>query len=385
MQMKAIALVLLIGCARAEPGGGGSHEIGDDAGGSGSGSDVPNQVMFTVTKMGTGVGSVTSTPAGIDCGMTCSAEFDANTMVTLTASPTTGTTFMGWSGACSGTTSCIATLAQMQSVTAMFSCDPGTAAFSNTGQIQAWTPPAVCVSLVTIDAYGAQGGAGTTGTGKPGGLGARIQGTVPVTPLGLKIIVGGQGQSQANGHGGGGGASYVYVDAADASPLIVAAGGGGASSNSGSGGCTPGPGSDTSTPTTSTSGAGNATGGANGTGGVGGALVTSFPGGGGGAGWSANGAIGGGPGGNGGSAPKNGGAGGTTTGGAPGGFGGGGSGISTSGACGGGGGYNGGGGGNGWNGSAWGCGGGGGSFNAGTTPMNSAGVRAGDGQVTLTW
>ena len=34
---------------------------------------------------GTGGGTVTSAPAGIDCGSTCSATFPAGTMVTLTA------------------------------------------------------------------------------------------------------------------------------------------------------------------------------------------------------------------------------------------------------------------------------------------------------------
>jgi hypothetical protein len=53
---------------------------------------------LNVTKAGTGTGTVTSTPAGIDCGSTCSVPFDANAFMELTATPTIGSTFTGWSG-----------------------------------------------------------------------------------------------------------------------------------------------------------------------------------------------------------------------------------------------------------------------------------------------
>jgi uncharacterized delta-60 repeat protein len=51
-----------------------------------------------LTKAGTGSGTVTSAPAGIDCGGTCSAVFPYGTIVTLTATPTPGSVFTGWSG-----------------------------------------------------------------------------------------------------------------------------------------------------------------------------------------------------------------------------------------------------------------------------------------------
>lgn len=54
----------------------------------------------TVTRSGAGSGSVSSAPAGISCGSTCSAIYDCGTMVTLTASPSTYSDFAGWSGAC---------------------------------------------------------------------------------------------------------------------------------------------------------------------------------------------------------------------------------------------------------------------------------------------
>src|SRR5207247_6685833 len=71
---------------------------------------------------GTGSGTVTSAPAGINCGATCSASFASGTVVTLTATPAAGSTFSGWSGAgCSGTGACVLTLSAATTVTATFS------------------------------------------------------------------------------------------------------------------------------------------------------------------------------------------------------------------------------------------------------------------------
>ena len=50
-----------------------------------------------------GGGTVTSSPAGIDCGFSCSASYASGTSVQLTATPATGYVFSGWSGACTGT------------------------------------------------------------------------------------------------------------------------------------------------------------------------------------------------------------------------------------------------------------------------------------------
>ena len=62
-----------------------------------------NTFPLTVSKGGTGSGTVTSSPAGINCGSTCSATYNSGTSVTLTAAAASGSTFGGWSGACSGT------------------------------------------------------------------------------------------------------------------------------------------------------------------------------------------------------------------------------------------------------------------------------------------
>ncbi|MCP5449373.1 MAG: M4 family metallopeptidase [Gammaproteobacteria bacterium] len=75
---------------------------------------------LTVAKAGTGSGTVTSNPAGINCGADCSENYPANTAVTLTATPAGGSTFGGWSGACAGTGACQVTMNATKSVTATF-------------------------------------------------------------------------------------------------------------------------------------------------------------------------------------------------------------------------------------------------------------------------
>ena len=74
---------------------------------------------LSVSRKGLGTGNLTGN--GIDCGNDCSADYNANTLVTLTAAPATNSLFAGWSGACSGTTlSCQVTMTQAQNVTATF-------------------------------------------------------------------------------------------------------------------------------------------------------------------------------------------------------------------------------------------------------------------------
>jgi phospholipase C len=78
--------------------------------------------VLTVTRNGTGQGTVTSNPSGIDCGPTCAAAFKAGTRVVLTETPGTNSSFTGWSGGeCSGNSStCTVTMNNNTQVTATF-------------------------------------------------------------------------------------------------------------------------------------------------------------------------------------------------------------------------------------------------------------------------
>ena len=62
-------------------------------------------LTFTITKTGTGAGTVTSNPAGINCGSDCSEQYGGGTSVDLTATASPGSIFTGWSGGgdCTGT------------------------------------------------------------------------------------------------------------------------------------------------------------------------------------------------------------------------------------------------------------------------------------------
>lgn len=75
---------------------------------------------LTIGRTGTGAGTVTS-PAGIDCGATCSVAVAQGAEVTLTAAPDAGSTFTGWAGAgCTGTGTCTVTMTAAKNVTATF-------------------------------------------------------------------------------------------------------------------------------------------------------------------------------------------------------------------------------------------------------------------------
>jgi len=75
---------------------------------------------LTVAETGTGIGIVTSSPNGINCGTTCTVDFSFGTVVQLSAVANTGSAFAGWTGPCSGTGSCQLTMNSNQSVSAIF-------------------------------------------------------------------------------------------------------------------------------------------------------------------------------------------------------------------------------------------------------------------------
>jgi phospholipase C len=91
-------------------------------GGSGSGTKPPVTFQLSVQAAGAGGGTISSSPAGISCGTTCSATFDSGTQVTLTETAGTNSSFTGWTGGgCGGASpTCIVMLTASQQVTATF-------------------------------------------------------------------------------------------------------------------------------------------------------------------------------------------------------------------------------------------------------------------------
>jgi hypothetical protein len=62
----------------------------------------------SITISGAGTGRVHSAPEGIDCGSLCEAWFAEGTLVTLSATPSAGSAFAGWSGpGCAATPTCV--------------------------------------------------------------------------------------------------------------------------------------------------------------------------------------------------------------------------------------------------------------------------------------
>lgn len=78
------------------------------------------KTTLNLLKAGAGAGQVTSSPAGINCTVSCVIQLSGNSNITLTAMAAAGSAFAGWSGACSGTGSCTLTMNAQKSVTANF-------------------------------------------------------------------------------------------------------------------------------------------------------------------------------------------------------------------------------------------------------------------------
>ena len=78
----------------------------------------PIASTLTVNVGGFGTGSVTG--PGISCPGDCTETYLHGTSLTLSAAATGGSTFVGWSGACAGSGTCVLTLDDDKGVTATF-------------------------------------------------------------------------------------------------------------------------------------------------------------------------------------------------------------------------------------------------------------------------
>ena len=88
-----------------------------------AGSGDTGATNHTLKIVVSGSGSVKSSPGGIDCAPTCTGIFPMNTDVVLTAAPATSFHFDGWTGACSGTSTCALKLTGDAQAFATFKAD----------------------------------------------------------------------------------------------------------------------------------------------------------------------------------------------------------------------------------------------------------------------
>ncbi len=134
-------------------------------------SQATTAYPLTLFKDGTGSGTVTSNPTGINCGSTCSASFDSGKSVTLTVLATSGT-FTGWSGDCSGTRICTVSMTAARNVTATFTLSPtvinGSCGLSH-GQTFASAPTSGLCNTGTASAVSGSGPWNWTCGGSNGG------------------------------------------------------------------------------------------------------------------------------------------------------------------------------------------------------------------------
>ncbi|OGU06351.1 MAG: hypothetical protein A2X82_05500 [Geobacteraceae bacterium GWC2_55_20] len=77
---------------------------------------MPLMIQFS----GSGGGTVNDTAAGINCIVACQKDLVWNTVLNLSAAPDPGSSFAGWSGACTGTGTCQLSMNALKNVTAIF-------------------------------------------------------------------------------------------------------------------------------------------------------------------------------------------------------------------------------------------------------------------------
>ena len=121
-------------------------------------------LQLTVSMAGSGSGTVTPSPAGNSCGTNCYSGFASGASVTLTPSAAAGSTFAGWSGACSGTGSCVVAMSANKAVSATF--NPAATCSNGATNYPTCTPTvsAVTPTSATLGSAGSCSGGTLTAT-----------------------------------------------------------------------------------------------------------------------------------------------------------------------------------------------------------------------------
>ena len=125
------------------------------SGGGGGGTDPitppppdPSRFTLDVERLGSGGGVVSSQPAGIACGETCSAPYASGVVVTLTAVPDEDSLFTSWSGCDEVTgTTCTATMTEDRLVRATFDEDMIDLPTPNTTRLAGRAPTCASVAV----------------------------------------------------------------------------------------------------------------------------------------------------------------------------------------------------------------------------------------------
>jgi alpha-tubulin suppressor-like RCC1 family protein len=135
---------------------------------------VVGEANLTVFRTGAGTGTVTSNPPGINCGTDCSEAYASGTVVTLTASAASSSTFAGWTGCdtVSGAT-CTVTVSSGRTATAAFDLKRFTLTVNKTGLVSGQgsvtsNPPGIYCGSDCADPY--TSGTVVTLTASPGML-----------------------------------------------------------------------------------------------------------------------------------------------------------------------------------------------------------------------